>query len=90
MGFAAVALYGPAAKYFQDQMHLGGFRRLLGARLGHRTSPGDGRAIDAKSSAYWHTCKEAMSPARITVFQLDRSGALRLHSSLPWLVPELL
>jgi MFS transporter, NNP family, nitrate/nitrite transporter len=25
VGFAAVALYGPAAKYFQDQMHLGGF-----------------------------------------------------------------
>ena len=24
VGFAAVALYGPAAKYFQDQMHLGG------------------------------------------------------------------
>ena len=24
IGFAAVALYGPAAKYFQDQMHLGG------------------------------------------------------------------
>lgn len=24
IGFAAVALYGPAAKYFQEQMHLGG------------------------------------------------------------------
>lgn len=24
VGFAAVALYGPAAKYFQEQMHLGG------------------------------------------------------------------
>jgi NNP family nitrate/nitrite transporter-like MFS transporter len=24
VGFAAVALYGPAAKYFQDKMHLGG------------------------------------------------------------------
>lgn len=24
IGFAAVALYGPVAKYFQDQMHLGG------------------------------------------------------------------
>jgi NNP family nitrate/nitrite transporter-like MFS transporter len=24
IGFAAVSLYGPAAKYFQDQMHLGG------------------------------------------------------------------
>jgi len=24
VGFAAVALYGPAAKYFQVQMHLGG------------------------------------------------------------------
>jgi len=24
VGFAAVALYGPAAKYFQDEMHLGG------------------------------------------------------------------
>jgi MFS transporter, NNP family, nitrate/nitrite transporter len=25
IGFAAVALYGPAAKFFQSQMHLGGF-----------------------------------------------------------------
>src|SRR3974377_2446488 len=25
VGFAAVALYGPAAKYFQEQMHLSGF-----------------------------------------------------------------
>ena len=25
IGFAAVALFGPAAKYFQEQMHLGGF-----------------------------------------------------------------
>jgi MFS transporter, NNP family, nitrate/nitrite transporter len=24
VGFAAVALYGPAAKYFQEQMNLGG------------------------------------------------------------------
>ena len=24
IGFAAVSLYGPAAKYFQDQMHLSG------------------------------------------------------------------
>ena len=24
IGFAAVALYGPAAKYFQEHMHLGG------------------------------------------------------------------
>ena len=24
VGFAAVALYGPAAKYFQEQMHLSG------------------------------------------------------------------
>ncbi len=26
VGFAAVALYGPAAKYFQEQMHLGGLQ----------------------------------------------------------------
>lgn len=30
VGFAAVALYGPAAKYFQEQMRLGGLAvRLL-------------------------------------------------------------
>jgi len=29
VGFAAVALYGPAAKYFQQQMHLGGLALAL-------------------------------------------------------------
>lgn len=29
VGFAAVALYGPAAKYFQEQMHLGGLALAL-------------------------------------------------------------
>lgn len=32
VGFAAVALYGPAAKYFQDQMHLGGLRSAFWSR----------------------------------------------------------
>ena len=45
IGFAAVSLYGPAAKYFQEQMHLGGL--ALG---GFIIPPFLGAVVDALGS----------------------------------------
>ena len=53
IGFAAVALYGPAAKYFQEQMHLGGLAlgllvaapQLTGSLLRISYPAGSGRPL---------------------------------------------